>query len=88
MASEMSRRTFGRAALAAGVAMAAAKAPSQDPVSELEKQLAKPFDEVSKPLVSDAVKAVRDAAEARKKHPLRENSEPCTLYAPSPKESR
>ena len=88
MPRKISRRALGRAALAAGVGLAAAKAPAQDPVSELQQQLAKPFDEASKPLVPDAVKAVHDAAAARKKHPLPENSEPCTLYAPSPKGAR
>lgn len=74
--------------MVAGAVVVTGKAAAQDPVSELEKQLAKPFDETARPLAPDAVKAIRQAAEARQKHPLPENSEPCTRYVPSPKGAR
>lgn len=93
----MSRRTFGKAALSAGLAAAAGgatarpegaaagtTAPAQSGlVEELEKQLAEPLRAQAKPLLKGALQAVRDASEARKKHALPENSEPCTRYVPS-----
>lgn len=76
------------AGLAAAACAGGATERQASGVEELERQLGAPFSPAAKPLVGDALKAVADAAAARKKHPLPENSEPCTRYVPSASEKR
>jgi hypothetical protein len=50
----------------------------------IEKQLAKPLDERAKGLLKRAIKDAEGTAEARMKHKLPENSEPCFVYLATP----
>lgn len=95
MSETISRRSLGRAALglgllpATGVAASARGLPTQDdPAKSLDKQLQKPLEGTARALAPAAVKAVEDAAAARRKHPLPEGSEPCTRYHAAPREVR
>lgn len=87
MTQRPTRRDVLATGLAAGVAATlSATAMSQDkpeaPVdtSGVEALLEKPFPAESKVKLQEAVKANRANSEARQKHPLTENSEPCFRY--------
>ncbi len=90
MSDTISRRSLGRAALSLGLlpTTTLAARPQGDAVQALDKELAKPLEGTPRELAPPALKAVGDAAQARRKHPLPEGSEPCTRYHSAPKETR
>ncbi len=87
----MAKFTRRQIAKLAGLTAIGAAAPrafpntlqAEDPVEKLQSQLAKPFDEQTKPLALEALKAIERLSVERKKTKLPENSEPCTVYVPT-----
>ncbi len=90
----ITRRDFTKKGLIAGAALALPGAiraqdkpaePKPDPeidekAKKIEAQLAKPLDEKAKGLLNTSVNDAQGTVEARMKHKLPENSEPCFLY--------
>ena len=54
----------------------------------IEKQLAKPLSEEARKLTKGSIKSSRDSAKERLKTKLPENSEPCTVFVPYPREKK
>lgn len=97
MSEEISRRTFHKRALAAGVSTALAgtgvaqskkPAPADPDVSALEAKLEKPLPAKLKTPAKAALKNLRTASAERLKFKLPEGSEPCTTFIPNPARSR
>ncbi|MCW5941461.1 MAG: hypothetical protein KIS66_04470 [Fimbriimonadaceae bacterium] len=95
MSQRPTRRDVLATGLAAGVAATLkATAKSQDnpepPVdtAAVESLLEKPFPAEHKAKLQEAVKASRANSEARRKHPLTENSEPCFRFVAKPVEAK
>jgi len=87
--SNLSRREFGGAALAAVVGAilpSSAKAiqtESPERQNSVEKQLKVPLTDEAKKLLSEAMKGVSTASQTRLRFPLPDCSEPCTVYVPT-----
>ena len=92
MASKTSRREILALGAVALVATASGQEPKKEepPIdtSEVERELAKPLDDRAKKLLKAAVKNSRTASAERLKFKLPENSEPCTMYVPTPEPKR
>jgi hypothetical protein len=74
----------GATALAAGTALPQEKKEAPPDTSAIEKQLAKPLSDKAKKLLEASVKNSQNASKERLKFKLPENSEPCTIYVPTP----
>jgi hypothetical protein len=74
----------GAAAVASGAALSQERVETPPDTSVIEKQLAKPLSGEAKKLLEGAVRNSQNSSKERLKSKLPENSEPCTIYAPSP----
>jgi hypothetical protein len=89
MASKTTRREVlkagvaGAVALSSGIALAQGDQPEPVDTGAIEKQLAKPLPEPVRKLLAASIRNSRNASSERLKFKLPENSEPCTIYAPS-----